>query len=90
MKDKLKKAMAAKRSPATQAEDQVYMDMINEDRMVDPNSPYQTPADMVDAVNSVTKSGEALRKNIPMSELEQNAADKKAYMLMMKKRKQGK
>lgn len=63
------------------------MDMINQDRQVDPNSPYQLTNDMIESVNTVTESGKPLRRNSSMTAEEQRAADKKAYMEMMRKRK---
>ena len=90
MIDKKKaKALKAKRAPATAQEDRAMMDMINQDRAEAPSDTYNG-AGMAEAVNQVTKTGEPLRRKYSGDSEAQRASDKKAYMLMMKQRRQGK
>lgn len=63
------------------------MDMISQDFQENPKAPYNEDPALVDAVNKVAKSGEPLRRKSSMTAEEQRAADKKAYMEMMLKRK---
>lgn len=65
------------------------MDMINQDR-VEASADTYDGTGMAEAVNKLTKTGEPLRKKLSPESEALKEADKKAYMLMMKQRRQGK
>lgn len=80
-----------RRNPAGAVEDMdmeseaATLMMMDEDRQEGPATRYNGDG-LAEAVNRVTKTGEALRRNKTLSSEQQAAADKEAYMKMMKKR----